>query len=566
MSDLSSHSYDPDRDDAQSIENAPDALVPTSPQEEHADDNSAPVQNEPQKIGTIICLPDKASPSFLQMHARLTASVDSLRPGTWVGIAAVDPTNTPRYILGRIVNTWEHNPHEDPQGSLVGEVLPFQTVYAQEGESTVIYRLSEIEPMEEAVLGAEWNILDMVEVSTLPRAGAPVFIANEQLVTAALGLSDTSDEGLEMGTLRGVSDPPIRAMLKRSAIQRHIFICGGIGAGKSHTRGVLAEELQALGVPQINVDVNGELIEATEELGGRNLRAGENGFTLPLSSLTADDVLDAIPGLNKSTNIAALIEYAHEALLKERTLQRGEHFGVSDLIAKIEDVAPTLEMQKAGTLQPARQRARSLENIPYIGEPFPWEDHIEPGAIINIDCRGMLVSDLRLIVASIARDLQRLARKSDNMFVAFSIDEFHLVAPNDDRSVTTQVLREIARIGRHYKIGLILTTQSPQDVDRSILKRLLTRFLHSIEPDQLDALRGVFSDASSTLIKALPKLPRGTCVVTGAFETIRHAAVVDIRQRHTTHGGHTPDIWSDFAKQGWSGKRKHTPQETQSDE
>jgi DNA helicase HerA-like ATPase len=178
----------------------------------------------------------------------------------------------------------------------------------------------------------------------------------------------------------------------------------------------------------------------------------------------------------------------------------------------------------------------------------------------------MLVSDLRLIVASIARDLQRLARKSDNMFVAFSIDEFHLVAPNDDRSVTTQVLREIARIGRHYKIGLILTTQSPQDVDRSILKRLLTRFLHSIEPDQLDALRGVFSDASSTLIKALPKLPRGTCVVTGAFETIRHAAVVDIRQRHTTHGGHTPDIWSDFAKQGWSGKRKHTPQETQSDE
>lgn len=101
-------------------------------------------------------------------------------------------------------------------------------------------------------------------------------------------------------------------------------------------------------------------------------------------------------------------------------------------------------------------------------------------------------------MASIARDLQRLAKKKDNLFVVFSIDEFHLVAPNDDSTVTTQVLRELARIGRHYKIGLILTTQSPQDVDRSILKRLLTRFLHSIEPDQLDALRGVFSDASST--------------------------------------------------------------------
>ncbi|MCA9911006.1 MAG: ATP-binding protein, partial [Anaerolineae bacterium] len=131
----------------------------------------------------------------------------------------------------------------------------------------------------------------------------------------------------------------------------------------------------------------------------------------------------------------------------------------------------------------------------------------------------------------------------------------HLVAPNDDKSVTTQVLREIARIGRHYKIGLILTTQSPQDVDRSILKRLLTRFLHSIEPDQLDALRGVFSDASDTLIRSLPKLPQGTCIVTGAFETIRHAAIIDVRTRKTIHGGKTPDIWSDFAERDWNGKK-----------
>jgi len=133
-----------------------------------------------------------------------------------------------------------------------------------------------------------------------------------------------------------------------------------------------------------------------------------------------------------------------------------------------------------------------------------------------------------------------------------------LVAPNDDSTVTTQVLRELARIGRHYKIGLILTTQSPQDVDRSILKRLLTRFLHAIEPDQLDALRGVFSDASSTLINSLPKLPQGTCIVTGAFETIRHASVVDVRRRDTIHGGETPDIWKDFAKHGWEGKKTLT--------
>ena len=52
----------------------------------------------------------------------------------------------------------------------------------------------------------------------------------------------------------------------------------------------------------------------------------------------------------------------------------------------------------------------------------------------------------------------------------------------------------------------------------------------------------------------MPKLPRGVCVVTGAFETIRHAAVVRVRQRRTTHGGATPDIWADLSELGWTGK------------
>jgi DNA helicase HerA-like ATPase len=483
-----------------------------------------------------------------------------------LSVAATDEQGRQRRILGRVSNTWEHNPHEDAQGSLIDEVLPFNTVYAPEGESTVIYRVAMLEPMEEAILDDQGGIAKIEELSTLPRAGAPVYVADDNIITAALGLEDDPDSGIVLGTLRSGGESPIPVILTRSTIQRHIFIGGGIGSGKSYTRGVIAEELHALGVPQINIDVNGELIEATRELGGINLVPGKNGFTLPLSSLTPEDVVDAIPGLRSGTNIETLIRYAHEALLKERTVSRGEQFGVDDLVRKIDEVAPQLEMAAAGTLRPARQRASSLDQIPYIGQPFNWAKHLQPGALINIDCRGLLVSDLRLIVASVARDIQRIARKGNNLFVVFSIDEFHLVAPNDDKSVTTQVLREIARIGRHYKVGLILTTQSPQDVDRSILKRLLTRLLHSIEPDQLDALRGVFSDASETLVKSLPKLPQGTCIITGAFETIRHAAVVNIRQRQTTHGGKTPDIWSDFAALGWTKKREIKIQKDDSDE
>lgn len=518
------------------------------------------------EIGKVVSVPGGGSPSFFEIHVRLSHAAASPRPGSWLSVDATEPAGEPRRVLCRVTNAWEHNPHEDAQGSVVGEVLPFDTVYAPEGQSTVIYRVAEAEPMEEAVLDENGEIAEITEVKTLPRAGASVFTADGDIVTAALGLEDDPDGGMVVGALRGSGDPPAPAILRRNVVQRHVFIGGGIGSGKSYTRGVIAEELHMLGVPQINVDVNGEMIEATTQLGGVNLVPGEDGFTLPISALTPDDVIDAIPGLRPGTNYETLIRHAHGELIKDRVLARGEYFGVRDLLREINEVAPSLDMDKPGTLRPALQRARSLVQIPYIGVPFDWEEHLKPGAVINIDCRGLLVRDLRLIVASIARDLQRLARGKDNLFTTFSIDEAHLVAPNDDKSVTTQVLREIARIGRHYKIGLILTTQSPQDMDRSILKRLLTRFLHQIEPDQLDALRGVFSDASQGLIKTLPKLPQGVCIVTGAFETIRHAAVVDVRSRETIHGGQTPDIWSEFEERGWSGKRRLNLQDGNEDE
>jgi hypothetical protein len=508
-------------------------------------------------IGRVVFVGE--TPSLRSVSFRIRPDAETTA-GRMVAIEGKDREGKSVLVLSRVNEVFEHNPHEDPISSTVQEVVPFPTKYASEGHSTVIYRAARTEPLEEAVLRTDGTVESIRAVETLVRAGAFVLEAGPALITSALGLESKPEDGLGLGNIQGSAAP---AVLNRGAIQRHIFICGGIGTGKSYTRGVLAEELHAWGVPQINIDVNGEMIEATLELHGLNLVPGKNGFTMPLSALTAEDVIAAIPGIRGGTNIETLIQYAHERLLKEKTFAKGEHFGVNELVQMIAQVAPLLDMKSANTLNPATIRAQSLERIPYIGKPFDWEGSLKPGGIINIDCRGMLVSDLRLIVASVARDIQRLAKAAKIPFVVLSIDEFHLVAPNDDHIVTTQVLREIARIGRHFRIGLILTTQSPSDVDRAILKRLLTRFLHAIEPDQLDSLRGVFSDASTELVQQLPKLPIGTCILTGATETVRHATVIRIRKRTTTHGGKTPDIWSDFQKRGWVGKKTVTSNDSQ---
>jgi hypothetical protein len=500
-------------------------------------------------LGTIVS--DDGSPTFEEIRFRLTAT-KAVSPGEFVAAEGRDRDGSLlSWVLCRVLDVHEVNPHEDPQSATVRDVLPFPGTYAGEGESTIIYRLVRCEPIEE-LPAADSGIGDPAEIRTLPRAGDLVRRPRTDMITAVMGFPPEPDQGLHVGYLH--SDGTIPVTVDNGAVQRHVLIVGGIGSGKSYTRGVLGEELHRWGVPQVNIDVNGEMIDAARQLGGVNVRPGD-GFTLPLGSLTREDLLEAVSGVNRGTNIETLIGYTFDSLRREIAQRRRSAFSVDELVAEIEVQAPVLKMEAANTLRPAQQRVKALDRLPYIGQRFDWTSTLQPGAFVNIDCRGLLLGDLRVITAAVARDLQDLAREKKIPFTVLSIDEFHLVAPNDDKMVSTQVLREIARIGRHYRLGLVLTTQSPADVDRAVLKRLLTRFVHTIEPDQLDALRGIFADAPPEMIRSLPKLPRGTCVLTGVAETVRHATVVDIRARVTRHGGATPDVFGDLRDRGWPGKR-----------
>lgn len=524
-------------DDADGAEEVVDAEV--------LDDRFEVPRFEPGELGTVVS--DDRSPSFESVRFRVTPGVD-VSPGEFVA-AHAGRDDVTSLVLCRVLDVHEVNPHEDPMSSNIRSVLPrFGSEYSPEGMSTVIYRVADTEPVEEVELLQGGTFGSPHEVRSLARAGGVVVRADANLISTALGFLHDPLDGIHVGAVHGAAQVPV--VLDPGAAQRHMLIVGGIGSGKSYTRGVIGEELHCLGAAQVNIDVNGEFIEAATQLGGVNVRPGA-GFTVPLSTLTREDLLEALPTVQRGTNIETLIGYAFESLQREVQQGRRSTFSVQDLVQEIERLAPTLKMDQAGTLNPAKLRASALDRLAYIGPQFDWRAALRRGGFVNIDCRALLLSDLRIVTAAVARDLQNLARRRElPCFTVLSIDEFHLVAPNDDRNVSTQVLREIARIGRHYRLGLILTTQSPADVDRSILKRLLTRFLHAIEPDQLDALRGVFADAPPEMIRTLPKLAQGTCVISGVAETVRHATVVDVRRRATRHGGATPSVWEHLAVEG----------------
>lgn len=509
-------------------------------------------------IGQVIC--HNGTPTNSKICARIDPAQDP-SPGRIYGIKGKNPSNQDILILVRIEKMWENNPHEDALSSNISNVIPIETAYSKEGDSTVIYRVFEADTLEEVVYKdnerengqRKYEAIEISSVTTLPRSGWPIIEVPDEIVAQALELAPDIRTGIDIGHIF-TTDTPV--YLKRDVVQTHLFICGGIGRGKSHARGVIAEEYWAHGIPQINIDPMGELVQATDALGGINIKPGLNGFTLPLSSLQSSDLIEALPGHYTSTDYFMLIEHAHEELVKTLVLQKNQTFGLDELIDKIRELGPLLKITTS-SIDKAVKRVESLKySAKYIGKPFNWEKELNDlGKIINIDCRGYTTRDLRLITASIARDIQRLAKDKKIPFIVFSMDEAHLIAPNDDKAVTTQVLREIARIGRHYKIGLIMTTQSPADMDRAILKRLLTRMVFAIESDQLQSIRGVMSDASEDIITQLPKMPRGVCLVSGVAETIKHATLVKIRDRKTPKGGQTPDIFGELAGKGWEGRK-----------
>jgi DNA helicase HerA-like ATPase len=121
----------------------------------------------------------------------------------------------------------------------------------------------------------------------------------------------------------------------------------------------------------------------------------------------------------------------------------------------------------------------------------------------------------------------------------------HLFVP-DENSPCKQIIREGVRIGRHHGISIILMTQSPVDIDKRSIRQCNTRFVFALEPDQLEAIRGVKADASEEMLRTLPKMPRGTCLIAGTYESIKHTIPVEIRSRTTPEGGKAPDIFKEM--------------------
>jgi len=482
-----------------------------------------------EPVGNVVS--DEETPSYSTVLCHLLPG-KTTRPGE---LLMVEIEEGIHYGLGRVKEGREINPYEAADLSHMRGLLGLESPSKRE-DLPRKFKVVWLDLLEELKMeeGNDWRLR---EPQTIIPAGSKIFRATEETAALAIGLKKNGDGGVDIGSVVGSEN--LRVVLDANKVfPRHVLIVGTTGTGKSWLRGVLAEEINTLGIPQVNIDLHGEATEAAKELGGQNLVPGTT-LTVKLSSLTEPEVLGLIPYLHELHE-----QIVSRAFLELKKRAGPQGFGLEEMLKEVDEVGKQFGA-KPPTMSIVRARLEALRYVRVIGKGVKWANLLKPSAFINIDCRGISHGELQAIAGAVGRELLSLRMRKMVPPLIFSIDEAHMFIPYGEESPSSQVLREVIRWGRHYGICLVLITPSPTDIDRKTIRITNTRFIFAIEPDQLDALRGVFADAPEEIIYRLPKLEQGTCLLTGSKETIRHALLVKVKARKTTHGGATPDIISE---------------------
>ena len=159
----------------------------------------------------------------------------------------------------------------------------------------------------------------------------------------------------------------------------------------------------------------------------------------------------------------------------------------------------------------------------------------------------MGVDDLHL-QAAVATTLHQILAlrktgKIDPLIVSF--DEAHRVAPrirSDQRAPPAlELVRSLVRYGRHFGIGLIVITQFPGRLDEEVVRLPALKAVFALEPEQAREIKGLLRDLPEELRDALPRLEKGTALLTGTADVVRRSVFVKVSsERRTRHGGETP--------------------------
>jgi DNA helicase HerA-like ATPase len=111
----------------------------------------------------------------------------------------------------------------------------------------------------------------------------------------------------------------------------------------------------------------------------------------------------------------------------------------------------------------------------------------------------------------------------------------------DKESISKKVFERIAREGRKYGISLIVSSQRPSELSKTVLSQCNSFIVHRLQnPDDQKYVRGLVSSANSDILDQLPILPQQHAVIMG--DCVRTAVQVKINNVNPKPNSNNPSF------------------------
>jgi len=352
---------------------------------------------------------------------------------------------------------------------------------------------------------------------------------------------------LEIGEL--LLEPGVPATLDAGGFDRHTFLCGQSGSGKTYSLGLVLERLLVeTDLRLVILDPNSDYVRLGEQRSDvdTELAAGY--------AEAAKGVVVRRAGDGLQLRLDQLDPNARAAALALDPVGDREEFALVDQF-----LGEGVTFEELATSQEPHARALRLraENL---GVPKwqLWARGREGSLVDDVERRDArcLVVDLGSLAT---REEQAVAaegvlatlwrRRADREPVLVVIDEAHNVCPQkSDDPVTALVTEHAVRIaaeGRKFGLYLLVSTQRPQKVHENVLTQcdnLMVMRMNSLA--DLGFIADVFSFVPSSLLDRATAFRQGEALVAGKIAS--HPSFVRFGARVAEEGG--SDIPADWAR------------------
>lgn len=496
--------------------------------------------------------------------------------------------------------------------SLIGLVVKIMRKYGDESDLNEGEEIATSDIIKVLLIGTLLNKVGEREnvfkrtLESVPEIDADCFIMSEQNLTDFMSVVSSAAEGvthsLKIGTY-AINNTATAWIDGNKLFQRHAVIVGSTGSGKSYTVATLVEQIAKLqSANALLFDIHGEYGPISEgnvkhyKIAGPTDNLSDDVLFLPYWLLTYEEMMSLMIDRsdNNAPNQAMLFSRTVLEKKKEFLEQNGKGnmvdnitidspipYSMEHLIEKLSfyntEMVPGVNKDKKGDFNGQLSRfIQRLESKKYdkrLNFMFCSDDNLldydymsslcsklmssasNGGGVKIIDFSEVPSDILPLIVSLIARVIfavQQWVDKDKIAPIALFCDEAHLYIPESatqgTEKTSLQSFERISKEGRKYGLSLIVITQRPSEVDRTVLSQSSNFIAMKLtNAEDQNVIKRLLPDSMGNFAELLPVLDVGEALVVGDASLL--PSRINVSEPTQCPNSNTVKFWDEWSKE-----------------